>query len=170
MGERIFTNHEFIFKYMRGKEAPKRKIKPDAQYNNVNVAKFINYIMKKGKKSLAQKIVYTSFDLIKEKAKKEPLEVFTQAVKNVAPMLEVRSKRVGGANYQIPVPVKGDRKLMLAYRWIIDAARSKKGAPISQKLAEELVNAYNKEGVAVRKRETVHKMAEANRAFAHFRR
>ncbi len=155
---------------MRGKKAPKRKIKPDLKYNNINVAKFINYIMLKGKKMLAQKIVYDAFDIIKEKTKKEPLEVFTAAIKNVAPLLEVRSKRVGGSNYQIPMPVKGDRKLMLAYRWIIDAARSKKGASMDKKLADELVNAFNREGTAYKKRETVHKMAEANRAFAHFHR
>lgn len=153
---------------MRGKKAPKRKIKPDVKYNNLNVAKFINTIMKKGKKSIAQKIIYDSFDLISEKTKKNSLEVFTQAIKNVAPLLEVRSRRVGGANYQIPVPVKGDRKLMLAYRWIVEAARSRKGAAMSQKLADEIVNAYNREGTAIKKRETVHKMAEANRAFAHF--
>lgn len=153
---------------MRGKKAPKRKIKLDVKYNNLNVAKFINTIMKKGKKSIAQKIMYDSFDLISEKTKKNSLEVFTQAIKNVAPLLEVRSRRVGGANYQIPVPVKGDRKLMLAYRWIIEAARSRKGTTMSQKLADEIVNAYNREGTAIKKRETVHKMAEANRAFAHF--
>lgn len=153
---------------MRGKKAPKRKIKPDVKYNNVNVAKFINYILRKGKKSIAQAIVYDGFDIIKERTKKEPLEVFTGAIKNVAPLLEVRSKRVGGANYQIPMPVKGDKKLILAYRWIIDAAKSRKGAPMSQKLADELINAYNREGTAIKKRETVHKMAEANRAFAHF--
>lgn len=170
MGERIFTNHEFIFKYMRGKKAPKRKIKPDEKFNNVNVAKFINYIMQRGKKATAKKIVYSSFDIVKEKIKKEPVEVFTQALKNVAPLLEVRSKRVGGSNYQVPIPVKGDRKLMLSYRWIVEAAKAKKGAPMHEKLAEEFVNAYNKEGAAVKKRETIHKMAEANRAFAHFRR
>lgn len=155
---------------MRGKRAPKRKIKPDEKYNNVNVAKFINYIMQRGKKSVAQGIVYGCFDLIKEKTKKEPVEVFTQALKNVAPLLEVRSKRVGGSNYQIPIPVKGDRKLMLSYRWIIEAAKAKKGAAMHKKLAEELVAAYNREGTAVKKRETIHKMAESNRAFAHFRR
>lgn len=155
---------------MRGKRAPKRKIKPDEKYNNVNVAKFINYIMQRGKKSVAQGIVYGSFDLVKEKTKKEPVEVFTQALKNVAPLLEVRSKRVGGSNYQIPIPVKGDRKLMLSYRWIIEAAKAKKGAAMHKKLAEELVAAYNREGTAVKKRETIHKMAESNRAFAHFRR
>ncbi|OGF20416.1 30S ribosomal protein S7, partial [Candidatus Falkowbacteria bacterium RBG_13_39_14] len=142
----------------------------DEKYNNVNVAKFINYIMQRGKKSVAQNIVYGSFDLVKEKTKKEPVEVFTQALKNVAPLLEVRSKRVGGSNYQVPIPVKGDRKLMLSYRWIIEAAAAKKGAAMHKKLAEELVAAYNREGAAVKKRETIHKMAESNRAFAHFRR
>lgn len=155
---------------MRGKKAPKRKIKPDEKYNNVNVAKFINYIMQRGKKSVAQKIVYESFEIVKEKTKKEPVEVFTQALKNVAPLLEVRSKRVGGSNYQVPIPVKGDRKLMLSYRWIIEAAKAKKGAAMYTKLADELVSAYNREGTAVKKRETIHKMAESNRAFAHFKR
>jgi len=155
---------------MRGKRAPKRKIKPDIQYNNINVAKFINYIMERGKKTVACKIVYDSFSIVKEKTKKEPLEVFTQAIKNIAPLLEVRSKRMGRGNYQIPMPVKGERKLMLAYRWLIEAAKSKKGSPMHKKLAEELIGAYNREGAAIKKRDTVHRMAEANRAFAHFKR
>lgn len=155
---------------MRGKRAPKRKILPDPKYKSVHIAKFINYIMRKGKKSLAQNIVYQTFDILKERTKQDPIEIFEQAVKNVSPALEVRSRRIGGANYQIPVPVRGDRKLALAYRWIIEAARSKKGKPMQEKLAAELLAAYNNEGAAIKKKQDMHRMAEANRAFAHFAR
>ncbi len=155
---------------MRGKRAPKRKIKPDIKYNNVNVAKFINYIMKKGKKSVAEKILYSSFEIIQEKTKKDPLEVFEQAIKNVTPILEVKGRRVGGANYQVPVPVKGTRKFQLASRWILEAARSRKGIPMQEKLALELIDAYNNEGNAIKKKQDVQRMAEANKAFSHFAR
>jgi len=155
---------------MRGKRAPKRKIKPDIKYNNVNVAKFINYIMKKGKKSVAEKILYSSFEIIQEKTKKDPLEVFEQAIKNVTPILEVKGRRVGGANYQVPVPVKGTRKFQLASRWILEAARSRKGIPMREKLALELIDAYNNEGNAIKKKQDVQRMAEANKAFSHFAR
>lgn len=161
---------------MRGKQAPKRKIKPDLKYGSALVAKFINYVMRKGKKTVAQRVVYEAFNIIDEqlKAKKivgdyaSALNVFDQAIKNVAPQLEIRSKRVGGANYQVPFPVRGERKYALAFRWIIEAARSKKGRPMSQKLAEELIAAINNEGDAIKKKNDVHRMAEANRAFAHF--
>ncbi len=155
---------------MRGKRAPKRKIKPDIKYNNVNVAKFINYIMKKGKKSVAEKILYSSFEIIQEKTKKDPLEIFEQAIKNVTPILEVKGRRVGGANYQVPVPVKGTRKFQLASRWILEAARSRKGIPMREKLALELIDAYNNEGNAIKKKQDVQRMAEANKAFSHFAR
>ena len=156
---------------MRGKKkAPKRKIKPDIKYSNTTVAKFINYIMKRGKKTTAQAVLYGAFDIIAEKTKKEPLEVFDAAFKNVSPQLEVRSKRVGGANYQIPYPVKGDRKFALASRWILAAARDKKGKRMAEKLAEELISASKNEGAAIKKKEDVGRMAEANRAFAHFAR
>lgn len=146
----------------------KRVPNPDLKYSNVTVAKFMNHIMMQGKKSAARKIVYGAFDIIKEKTKKDPVEVFERALENVAPMIEVRSKRVGGATYQVPVQVKDHRKESLATRWIITAARSKKGKPMAVKLAEELMAAYNREGSAYKKKEDTHRMAEANRAFAHF--
>jgi len=146
----------------------KRESLPDLIYDSVSVYKFINYIMRKGKKTIARKIVYGAFDIIKEKAKKEPLEVFEQALKNTSPILEVRPKRVGGATYQIPREVKGDRRLALSMRWIIKAAKTKKGRPMKEKLAEEIMNAANNTGWAVKRKEDTHKMAEANRAFAHF--
>ena len=124
--------------------------------------------MERGKKNAARKIVYGAFDLIKEKTKTEPLEVFEAAIQNVAPNMEIRSRRVGGANYQVPHEVRPERKLSLAFRWLIEAAKSKKGKPMAEKLSEEILAAKNNEGDAVRKRANVHKMAEANRAFAHF--
>jgi small subunit ribosomal protein S7 len=155
---------------MRGKQAPKRKISPDSRYNSTTIAKFTNYIMKKGKKSVAQSIVYDTFDILKEKTQKNPLDIFDQAIKNVCPLLEIKSRRIGGANYQVPIQVRADRRLLLAFRWIIEAARAKKGKPMKEKLAGELFDAYNKQGAAIKKREDVHRMAEANRAFAHFAR
>ena len=152
---------------------PRYKIKkrapgPDLKYSNTQVAKFINHIMVEGRKAAARKIVYGAFDIIKEKTKKDPLEVFEKALENVAPLLEVRSKRVGGATYQVPVQVKEHRKESLATRWIIGAARGKKGRPMAEKLADELTAAYNREGTAYKKKEDTHRMADANRAFAHF--
>lgn len=155
---------------MRGKKAPKRVIAPDARYNDVAVAKFINYLMYGGKKTTAQKVVYGAFDIIKEKTGKEPVEVFEAAMKNVQPSVEVRSKRVGGANYQVPFQVRGERKMALGYRWVLAAARGKKGRPMAQKLATELMAAAENEGDAIKKKQDVHRMAEANRAFAHFAR
>ncbi|MCP6718151.1 MAG: 30S ribosomal protein S7 [Patescibacteria group bacterium] len=152
----------------RRKKIKKREIQPDLVYNSEEISKFINYIMRKGKKSIARKIVYSAFDIIKEKTKKEPLEIFNQAIKNTSPILEVRPRRVGGATYQIPVEVKGERKFTLAMRWIIKAAKTKKGRPMREKLAEELMSAANNTGWAVKKKEDTYKMAEANRAFAHF--
>lgn len=155
---------------MRGKQAIKRKGKPDHRYNNLEVSKLINYVMERGKKTVAQAVVYGAFDIIEQKTKRRPVEVFEEAIKNVAPVLEVKSKRVGGANYQIPMPVRGDRRLSLALRWIINAAQARKGKPMREKLAMELLDASNREGAAVKKREDVHRMAEANKAFAHFAR
>lgn len=145
-------------------------VKPDLVYNNELVAKLINQVMRRGKKTIATKIVYRAFELVKEKTKKEPLEVFDQALQNAAPLLEVRPKRIGGATYQVPSEVRGDRKITLALRWMIVAAKSKKGKPMAEKLAEELMLAANNEGNAVRKKLDTHRMAEANRAFAHFAR
>lgn len=126
--------------------------------------------MRKGKKTTAQKVVYGSFDIIKEKTKKNPLDVFDLAVKNATPDIEVRSRRIGGGNYQIPVPVQGPRKMSLAYRWLINAARARKGMPMKERLASELIDASNRTGAAIKKKEDVYRMAEANRAFAHFAR
>ena len=156
---------------MRGKKkTPKRKIKSDPKFNNTNVAKFINYIMERGKKTIAQNVFYDAMEIIAKETKQEPVAVFELAMKNVSPQLEIRTKRVGGANYQIPFPVRGDRKFALASRWILGAARDKKGKRMAEKLAEELVAASKNEGTAVRKREDVQRMAEANKAFAHFAR
>lgn len=155
---------------MRGKKAPKRQVVPDPRYNSAQISKFINYIMERGKKSVAQKIVYDAFDVIEEKMKKNPVDIFELAMKNVGPNLEVKGRRIGGANYQIPVQVKTERRFILASRWIIEASRSRKGKPMYLKLAQELMDASNKEGAAMKKRENVQKMAEANRAFAHFAR
>lgn len=150
------------------KKIKKHPIAPDPVYNNTTVAKFINQVMRRGKKTIARKIVYRAFDIIKEKTKKEPLEIFEVALKNASPLLEVKSKRVGGATYQVPVEVKGDRKLTLAMRWIIKGAKSKKGKPMREKLAQELMDAANNTGWAIKKKNDTHRMAEANRAFAHF--
>ncbi len=155
---------------MRGKAAIKRKIKPDLKFNSVQVGKFINFLMRKGKKSTAQRVMYGAFDVMKEKTGLDPLELFDKAMKNVAPTLEVKGRRIGGSNYQIPMPVRAERKMVLASRWIINAARSRKGIPMSEKLAQELIDASNNVGEAIKKRQDVHKMAEANRAFAHFAR
>ena len=154
---------------MRRKLKAKPKIIPDSLYASEKVSKFINYAMLEGKKSTARKVVYDSFEKIKEISKNpNPLEVFETALKNTGPTMEVRSRRVGGANYQIPREVRPERRLFLSMKWIIDAARSKKGKRMAEKLAEEIILASNNEGEAVRKRENTHKMAEANKAFAHF--
>lgn len=155
---------------MRRPVKNKHVVNSDNRYNDKNVSKFINYIMLNGKKTVAKKIVYTAFDIIKEKTKKDALEIFNLAISNTSPIVEVRSKRVGGSNYQIPVEVRESRRFLLASRWIIDAANNKKGKPMSEKLAEELMLAANGEGTAIKKREDVHKMAESNKAFAHFAR
>ena len=153
---------------MSRKKKTRHQIPPDPVYNNVTVARFINQVMKQGKKTIARKIVYKSLDIIKEKTKKDPLEVFEQALANAAPSLEVKPKRIGGATYQVPREVKRERRLTLAMRWIIQAAKLKKGKSMKEKLAEELIGAANNQGFAVKKKEDTHRMAEANRAFAHF--
>jgi small subunit ribosomal protein S7 len=145
-------------------------VKGDLRFDDKKISKFINYIMQNGKKTVAQKIVYGAFDVIKEETKKDPLEVFELAMKNASPLVEVKSKRIGGSNYQIPIEVREVRRFLLASRWIIDAALGKKGKPMHKKLAEELMLAANGEGTAVKKKEDVHKMAESNKAFAHFAR
>ncbi len=154
----------------RRKKKVDRGIKPDFKYNSVMVARFINYIMRRGKKSVATKIVYRCFDIIKEKTKKDPLTVFDDAVNKVAPIMEVKSKRIGGATYQVPIEVRGDRRIQLAFRWIISAAKERKGKPMAEKLADEFIDIMNGTGAALKKRDTVQRTAEANRAFAHFAR
>lgn len=154
---------------MRRKIKNKPKIEPDYTYNSTKVAKLINYVMERGKKNAARTVVYDAFNLVKEKAKTEaPIEIFEVALKNTAPLMEVRSRRVGGANYQVPREVRPERRQSLSMKWIVEAARSKKGKPMAEKLAEEIVMASKNEGEAVKKRENTHKMAEANKAFAHF--
>ncbi len=152
---------------MRRKQAVKKEINPDPKYKDARLAKFINNVMEKGKKSLAQDIVYNALEIIKTKTKKDPLEIFNKAMENVSPLLEIKSRRVGGANYQVPYEVRGERKEALAMRWIIEAARKKKTKSMAEKLAQELIDASKNEGEAIKKKQTVHRMAEANKAFAH---
>ena len=154
---------------MRKKRAEKRKIQPDPKYQNILVAKFINRLMKDGQKLTAQKVLYQSFNLI-EKQKKDPLAIFEQAIKNITPTIEVRSKRIGGANYQVPQPVRSDRQISLAIRWVITICQKKSGQPMAERLAKEFLAASQNEGEALKRKENVHKMAEANKAFAHFAR
>jgi small subunit ribosomal protein S7 len=146
----------------------KQPIYPDSVYNDVMVSKFINQVMERGKKIAARKIVYGAFDIVKDQSKKEPLEVFQKAIENSAPLVRVKSRRVGGATYQVPMEVKEEKRNSMAMKWLLAAARSKKGKPMREKLAEELLAAYKSEGAAVKKKEETHRMAEANRAFAHF--
>ena len=155
---------------MRRRRPEKRTILPDPIYKDLVVAKFINYLMEGGKKSIAERIFYNSLDIISSQLKSnEPLDVFKKAIKNVAPMLEVKSKRIGGATYQVPMEVAESRKAALAMRWILNYSRSRKGKTMSNRLAAELIAASNNEGSSVKKKEDTHKMAEANKAFAHFR-
>lgn len=152
---------------MRRKHKIKRQIIPDPKYQNILIAKFINHLMRRGKKSVSQRVVYDTFEVLR-KQKKEPLEIFDQAIKNVSPLLEVKSRRIGGANYQVPREVKGERRITLAMRWIIEAARSRKGKPMAEKLAQELIEASQNTGAAIKKKIDTQRMAEANRSFAHF--
>ncbi len=153
---------------MRKKRKFKKVIEPDRVYNSTTITKLIKMIMKHGKLSLAERIVYSMMDEIKKRTNQDPMETFELAVRNVSPVLEIKSKRIGGANYQVPVEVRGDRKITLALRWIIQAAKSKKGSPMYLKLADEIMLAAKNEGAAIKKRTDTHKMAEANKAFAHF--
>jgi small subunit ribosomal protein S7 len=148
---------------------PKREILPDPIYRSVLVAKLINNLMEGGSKSVAEKIVYKSFEIVKEKAKKDPIEVFELAVEKVRPLVEVKPRRVGGATYQIPIEMDKDRGQKVALKWIIKAARGKKGKPMTEKLSEEIIDASNEAGVAYKKKMDVHKMAEANRSYSHLR-
>ena len=153
----------------RKKRAPKRIFYPDAKYGSLLLSKFINFIMYDGKKSAAEKLIYKALDQISKKTKEEPIKVFNDAINNIRPTLEVRSRRVGGATYQVPVEVKTKRSQTLALRWLLDATRKRKNKTMSDKLINELMDAYNKKGSAIKKREDTHKMAESNKAFAHFR-
>jgi small subunit ribosomal protein S7 len=154
---------------MRRKRAEKRIRKPDQIYNNILVARFINSIMNEGRKATAEKIFYSSLSLIEEKTKTNPLEVFDKAVNNVMPAIEVRSRRVGGSNYQIPTEIRPDRRTALAIKWILTYSKARNEKSMSQRLANELMAAANNEGSSVKKKEDVHRMAEANKAFAHFK-
>lgn len=152
----------------RRKRIFKKNVKPDVKFGNLLVGKFVGYIMERGKRTVAEKIVYDAFDIIHERTKKGGLNIFEQAIKNVAPLVELKSRRVGGANYQVPVPVSGERRTTLAMRWINKAVSSKKGKAMAEKLADEFIDASNKTGASMKKREDVHRMADANKAFAHF--
>jgi small subunit ribosomal protein S7 len=153
----------------RRREVPKREILPDPKYSNIEVAKFINVLMTSGKKSVAERIVYGAFEQIGKRGGKDPLEVFNQALQNSRPMVEVKSRRVGGANFQVPVEVRPVRRMALAMRWLREAARKRGEKSMGQRLAAELLDATEGRGGAVKKREEVHRMAEANKAFSHFR-
>jgi len=154
---------------MRKRRAEKRYIKPDPKFNDLLVAKFINYVMWDGKKTTARKIVYDSLDLCEQRTKKPAIEIFKKAINNVQPYVEVRSRRVGGATYQVPMEVRPERRIALAFRWIKNYSRDRKEKTMTEKLAAELIAAANGEGTSVKKKEDVHRMAEANKAFAHFK-
>ena len=154
---------------MRKRRAVKRDVLPDAIYNSKIVTKLINQIMNDGKKGTAQKIVYDAFDIIKEKTNEDPMVIFNKAMENIKPALEVKSRRVGGANYQVPVEVKSDRAIALAFRWLTQYARLRNGHSMAENLANEIIDASNGIGASVKKKEDTHKMAEDNKAFAHYR-
>jgi small subunit ribosomal protein S7 len=153
----------------RRREVTKREILPDPKYKNTLVAKFVNNVMRRGKKSVAERILYGALDIIQERAKEDPLKLFEKSVNNVKPIIEVKSRRVGGATYQVPTEVRPERRTALAIRWLINYAKERSEKSMEEKLAGELIDAANNRGGAVKKREDVHKMAEANKAFAHYR-
>lgn len=153
----------------RRREVPKRDILPDPKFGSVDVSKFVNVLMESGKKSVAERIIYGAFDQISTKGGKDPLEVFAQALNNIKPLVEVKSRRVGGANYQVPVEVRPARRMALAMRWLREAARKRGERSMGQRLAGELLEASENRGGAVKKRDEVHRMAEANKAFSHYR-
>jgi small subunit ribosomal protein S7 len=153
----------------RRRRALKREILPDPHYNSVELSRFINKMMERGKKTVAQRIIYQALDIVATEAKREPMEIFEQALRNTMPALEVKPRRVGGATYQVPIEVRGDRREALAMRWLIGAARSKTGRPMRDRLAQELLEAARGQGAAVKRKEDLHRMAEANRAFVHYR-
>ncbi len=153
---------------MRRRRQKKRSINPDPKFNDLQVSKFMNYLLVGGKKGIAEKILYDAFDIVKEKSSKDPVDVFKKALNNAAPHVEVKSKRIGGATYQVPIEVPNRRQFYLAAHWIIDSAKKRSGSPMSNRLAGELISASNNEGSAIKKKEDTHRMAEANKAFAHF--
>ena len=153
---------------MRKKRNYKRERQPDLNHQNIAVGRFINYLMHDGKKATAERVMYDAFKIVEKETKEKPLTIFEKALENVSPAVEVASKRVGGANYQVPREVRPERKFMLSVRWLILAARAKKGKPMAMKLAEEFIAAAKNEGSAIKKKQDMHRMAEANRAFAHF--
>ena len=154
---------------MRRRRPEKRKILPDPIFGDLEVAKFMNFLMIGGKKGVSEKIFYGAIDIVKSRTKNDGIEIFKLAVKNAAPLLEVKSRRIGGANYQVPIEVAKHRQFFLAAHWIINSARKRSGRPMADRLAAELISAANNEGGAIKKKEDTHRMAEANRAFAHFR-
>jgi small subunit ribosomal protein S7 len=149
--------------------APKRQVLPDPRFNSRTIARFVNKLMLRGKKSTAEQITYGAFDILKTKTGKDPMEVFTQALNNAMPLVEVRPRRVGGATYQVPMEVRPDRRQAMGMRWLITYARSRPGRTMQERLAGELLDAANNQGASVKKREDTHRMAEANKAFAHYR-
>lgn len=153
----------------RRRRAVKRTVQPDARYGHKDIGRFINQVMRRGKKSVAENIVYRALDQIKTELNQEPVEVFEKAMQNVQPYVEVKSRRVGGATYQVPVEVKSHRQFSLACRWLLQFSKARKGMPIERALALELMDAYNNQGAAIKKRDDTHKMAQANKAFAHYR-
>jgi small subunit ribosomal protein S7 len=153
----------------RRREVPKRKILPDPKYHDIMIAKFMNCLMSHGKKSTAEQIVYTAFDVIEERTKEDPVRVFHKAIENTRPAVEVKSRRVGGSTYQVPIEVRSERQTALALRWLIDFSRKRPGKRMSEKLANELIEASHSRGGAIKKKEDTHRMAEANKAFAHYR-
>ena len=153
----------------RRARATKRKRQADSRYQSENISRFINKVMNRGKKSVAEGIVYDAMTIVEKELKKNPADIFEQALKNVTPVIEVKPRRVGGATYQVPVDIRPDRRLALGMRWLLQAARARKGTPMANKLADEMMDAFRGQGAAIKKREDTHKMAEANKAFVHYR-
>ena len=153
---------------MRRRRPERRSINPDQKFNDLEISKFINYLLKEGKKGTAEKIFYTSLDIVQEKTKKDPVDIFKKALNNAAPHVEVKSRRIGGATYQVPIEVPSSRQFYLSSHWIIESAKNKSGSNMSNRLASEIIAASNNEGNAIKKKEDTHRMSEANKAFAHF--
>ena len=153
---------------MRRRRPERRSINPDQKFNDLEISKFINYLLKEGKKGIAEKIFYTSLDIVQEKTKKDPVDIFKKALNNAAPHVEVKSRRIGGATYQVPIEVPSNRQFYLSSHWIIESAKNKSGSNMSNRLASEIIAASNNEGNAIKKKEDTHRMSEANKAIAHF--